>query len=162
MTLKRTGFKRKLPVYVKAERIAPIHTRLTVKVNMPRADGGLGSIPKAAPVRSEAYRRLVAAMPCIHCGISGHSQAAHPPPTGKGIKEDDRECFPLCTIHHDAAGQLVDGCHFEFDQMRLVPRADMRSLAGHWAAQTRQAIRQAGQWPKNLPHLEIQNELELA
>ena len=44
-------------------------------------------IPKAAPVRSEAYRRIVAAMPCIHCGIAGYSQHAHANAgKGKGMK----------------------------------------------------------------------------
>ena len=50
---------------------------------------GLGStaaapIPKAAPVRSEAYRRAVATLPCAICGVHGYSQAAHGS-EGKGM-----------------------------------------------------------------------------
>jgi hypothetical protein len=143
-------------VYARAERVAPNIARLTVKVNMPRADGGADSIPKAAPVRSEAYRRLVAALPCASCRIEGNSQAAHPPPTGKGIKESDLDCFPLCRTRPG-----IEGCHSDFDKYRLVPKADMRSLAGHWAADTRRLVKEAGAWPKALPHLEIQQTLGL-
>lgn len=161
--MKRTPFARKLPAaYVKSERIAPAHSRLTVPVNQARISVlPMAAMPKEVPVRSEPYRRLVAAMPCINCHIEGYSQAAHPPPTAKGRKEDDRSTFPLCCIHPGTDGQLVPGCHADFDQYRLVPAADMRSVAGHWAAETRQAIRQAGQWPKGLPHIEEQPELEL-
>jgi hypothetical protein len=139
---------------VKAERIPVVHARLTVPVRYPVFDAPLSILTKENAVYSEPYRRLVAAMPCIVCGIHGYSQAAHPPPTAKGRKEDDRECFPLCTIHAGASGYLVPGCHFEFDQMQMVPRADMRSVAGHWAEQTRQQIRDAGQWPASVPHFE--------
>jgi len=159
MTLNRTPFKRKTPAaYVKAERIAPVHARLTVKVNMPRADGGLDSIPKAAPARSEAYRRLVAAMPCAHCGIVGYSQAAHGD-MGKGahIKSDDRTCYPACGPRPGAIG-----CHALIGSTGSMTRDERRALEADYAAQTRAEIRRLGQWPKNLPHLEIQNELELA
>lgn len=153
--MKRTPFKRKTPAaYIKAERITPVYARLTVPVRYPVFADAVVILPKEDAVRSEPYRRAVAALDCIHCGIGGASQAAHPPPTGKGRKEDDRECFPLCTIHYDTAGQLVDGCHFEFDQMRLVPRADMRTLAVSWAEQTRQEITASGMWPKGLPQLD--------
>jgi len=103
------------------------------------------SFPKANPVRSEAYRRLVAALPCINCGVWMYSQAAHPPPTGKGIKESDLDCFPLCCARPD-----ITGCHADFDQYRLVPKSDMRSLAGHWAEETRQTISNNGDMPKGL------------
>src|ERR1035437_8530602 len=101
--------------------------------------------PKQSQVRSEPYRRLVAALPCINCGIDGYSQAAHPPPTGKGIKEDDRECFPLCCTRPD-----ITGCHTDFDQYRLVPKDDMRITASHWADETKSTIIADGKWPKNL------------
>lgn len=153
--MKRTPFKRKPPAaYVKPERAPVVYTRLAVPVNYARFDAPLAILPKENAVYSEPYRRLVAAMPCIVCGIHGYSQAAHPPPTAKGRKEDDRLTFALCTIHPDASGQLVQGCHFEFDQMQMVPREDMRSVAGHWAAQTRQQILDAGQWPASVPHFD--------
>ncbi|WP_114968309.1 hypothetical protein [Rhodoferax ferrireducens] len=161
--MKRTPFKRKLPAaYVKAERISPVYARLTVKVNMPRVGDAVVILPKEDIVRSEPYRRLVAARPCINCHIEGYSQAAHPPPTGKGIKEDDRECFPLCCIHPGADGELVPGCHADFDNYRLVPASDVRALAASWGAQIRKEIRDEGKWPKGLPHFEEQTALELA
>lgn len=102
--------------------------------------------PKQNAIECEAYRRLVAALPCIKCGIWHQSQAAHPPPTGKGIKEDDRECFALCCTR-----PLIPGCHVEFDQYRLIPTDQMRAQAAQWGALTRVLIIDAGQWPKSLP-----------
>lgn len=114
-------------------------------------------VAKECPVRSEPYRRLVAALPCIVCGIHGYSQAAHAPPTGKAIKEDDRGCFPLCCIHPaPVTGVLIDGCHREFDQMRMMPREQMGEQAQVWAAKTRATIRMAGTWPQGLPQWETE------
>lgn len=156
--MKRSPFKTKPPAaYVRAERIAPVYARLTVPVHYPVFEA-VSALPKEDAVYSEPYRRLVAARACINCHIEGYSQAAHPPPTGKGRKEDDRLIFPLCCVHPGADGQLVDGCHIEFDQMRMVPRADMRALAASWAEQTRQEITAEGNWPKGLP--QIENTLE--
>jgi hypothetical protein len=101
--------------------------------------------PKAVIIRSEPYRRLVAALPCIHCGIHGYSQAAHPPPSGKGIKESDLDCFPLCCTRPD-----VTGCHVEFDQYRLIPKDDMRSMASYWREETQKQIIRDGSWPRGL------------
>jgi len=107
--------------------------------------------PKQTLLRSEPYRRLVAALPCIHCNIDGHSQAAHPPPRGKGIKESDLECFPLCS-----ARPGITGCHADFDQYRLLPKSDMRPMATYWAADTQRQIIRNGSWPKNLQQPEIE------
>lgn len=105
--------------------------------------------PKENAVRSEPYRRLVAARPCINCGIHGYSQAAHPPPTGKSIKTPDTDCFPLCCTRPDNVG-----CHYMYDQNKMMPRDQMRETAQTWAQQTRETIRAAGDWPKNLPIVE--------
>jgi hypothetical protein len=102
--------------------------------------------PKQNAIEHEGYRRLVAALPCIRCGIWHQSQAAHPPPTGKGIKEDDRECFPLCCTR-----PLITGCHVEFDQYRLVKPDLMRLQAARWGMLTRARIMDEGTWPKGLP-----------
>jgi hypothetical protein len=120
----------------------------------PRLSGGftyearqtLVSVPKEQIVRSEPYRRLVAALPCAHCLIEGFSQAAHPPPTAKGRKEDDRATFPLC-----ATRPGVRGCHADFDQYRLIPAPAMREQARTWGRQTRAAIRNGGNWPASVP-----------
>ena len=113
------------------------------------------AVDKENVVRSEAYRRLVAALPCKHCGIAGYSQAAHPN-TGKGgsLKTDDRLCFPLCTVHPASGGDYVQGCHARFDQGALYPKAARRLIEPAWGADTRRAIVAAGQWPKGLPMLE--------
>jgi hypothetical protein len=104
-------------------------------------------IVKDAPVRSEAYRRAVAGLPCKVCGIEGHSQAAHPN-TGKGagMKTSDTDCFPLCA---DRPG--VQGCHQQFDQGAMFDRATRRTLEVDWAIATRCSIETLGLWPANLP-----------
>jgi hypothetical protein len=113
--------------------------------------------PKECAVRSEPYRRLVAAMACKACGISGYSQAAHPN-TGKGagIKADDRECFALCC---DRPG--VRGCHPQFDQGAMFSKAVRQAIEPVWAADTRRAIVAAGQWPANLPLYEPKQPISL-
>jgi len=112
-------------------------------------------IEKDDTIQHEGYRRLVAAMPCKHCGIHGYSQAAHPN-TGKATGKkliDDRLCFPLCTVH-PVAGGFVRGCHERFDQGALYPKEIRRAIEPAWGADTRRAIAAAGDWPKNLPTLE--------
>ncbi len=105
------------------------------------------AMPKDEAIRSEPYRRLVAALPCASCGVQGFSQAAHPPPTGKGIKESDLDCFPLCCTRPG-----IPGCHVEFDQYRLVPKEKMRAKAAKWARETLAKIK-AGKLPKKLAEL---------
>lgn len=107
------------------------------------------TLPKEELLRSEPYRRLVAAMPCKACGIQGYSQHAHEN-IGKalGLKVDDRRGFALCTV---APGRV--GCHELFDQYQLVEggREAHRLLGEHWAAETRREINEAGLWPARLP-----------
>jgi len=102
--------------------------------------------PKFESARSEAYRRLVAAMPCIACGAVGRSQCAHSN-YGKGLalKADDRESFPLC-------GPTLSrfGCHADLDQGAKYSKAQRRRLENEWSRTTRAAIRASGQWPATL------------
>lgn len=93
-------------------------------------------------------------LPCVSCGIDGYSQAAHPPPTAKGRKEDDRTCFPLCSTR-----VMVPGCHVEFDQYRLIPKDQMRNQAAEWGARTRARIHRMGLWPNKLPVYEEKEPL---
>jgi hypothetical protein len=116
----------------------------------------LAPCPKQNAVESEPYRRLVALFPCMSCGIENYSQAAHPPPTGKGIKEDDRECFPLCCTR-----LLITGCHVEFDNYRLVPTDQMREVAAEWGAKTRARIKNLKLWPKGVPEFKEKEPLAL-
>jgi len=122
-----------------------------------RVGGGVVAQPKTEPVRSEPYRRLVAAMPCKACGIQGYSQAAHLPPEGKGTKQDDRLIFPLCCTRPG-----VPGCHADYDQYRMFTRAVAMDVGQAWAADTRRAIVAAGQWPDTLPAYEPKQPLALA
>lgn len=134
------------------ERASVAIKREPVRASMTLATGQAEAIPKDDAVRSEEYRRLVAQLPCKHCGVHGHSQAAHPN-TGKGasLKTDDRLCFPLCC---DRPG--VQGCHPKFDQHALYSRAARREIEPAWAADTRRQITAMGQWPANLPLIENQ------
>lgn len=111
-----------------------------------RCDGVGVAQPKTEAVRSEAYRRLVAAMPCKACGIQGYSQAAHLPPDGKGVKQDDRLIFPLCCVRVG-----IPGCHADFDQYRMFSHEAAMTVGMGWAMDTMRAVTAAGQWPANLP-----------
>ena len=111
-----------------------------------RCDGAGAAQPKTDAVRSEAYRRLVAAMPCKACGIQGHSQTAHLPPDGKGVKQDDRLIFPLCCVRVG-----IPGCHADYDQYRMFTHEVALVVGMGWAMDTMQTVIAAGDWPKKLP-----------
>lgn len=106
-----------------------------------------GSLPKSQPVRSEAYRRVVASLPCIACGIQGYSQAAHLPPDGKGIKQGDDLIFPLCCVRVG-----VPGCHQDYDQYRLFNKQTAVTVGRAWAADTQRRIYAMRLWPKGVPY----------
>lgn len=140
--MKRSGFKR--PQFDRPPRVAYTLARACVQVQI---EDTARPAHKAPPVRSEAYRRLVAALPCIRCGIVGYSNHAHGN-TGKGMgmKTDDRFAFPLCV---DRPG--VAGCHRLFDQHALYTREQRRLVEVEWSQATQDAIVQAGKWPAGLP-----------
>ncbi|MEG0558055.1 MAG: hypothetical protein RR574_16560 [Comamonas sp.] len=107
-------------------------------------------IEKDNAVDCEPYRRLVAQLPCMWCGISGYSQHAHLN-LGKGLnlKTDDRTGFPLCCTRPG-----IEGCHVAYDQYRLIEvggREAHREYGLTWGRITRDTILTNGQWPKNLP-----------
>lgn len=107
-------------------------------------------IEKDAPVRSEAYRRIVADLACAFCGVVGYSQAAHAEENkGLGIKSDDRTCVPLCC---DRPG--VRGCHSKMGQGALLTKEKRRIFERAAAEDTREVIDAAGMWPANLPRWE--------
>ncbi|MBD9582987.1 hypothetical protein IB269_16465 [Delftia sp. DLF01] len=105
--------------------------------------------PKAEILTCEAYRRAVASLPCISCGIHGFSQHAHLN-LGKGfaLKTDDRTGFPLCCTRPD-----IEGCHVAYDNYRLVEggREGHRAYGLEWGRITRHTIQQRGLWPARLP-----------
>lgn len=88
-------------------------------------------VPKVKPVRSEAYRRLVAELPCISCGMPGPSQCAHANyGKGMGTKASDTESFPLCPE-----------CHRMLDQGGVYDKETRRALEQKWVAETKQALK---------------------
>jgi hypothetical protein len=156
--LKRSGFTRRAPPVLQ-ERERPVAALLVrpaapVRAVMARVDAQVRAQPKDEPVRSEAYRRLVAQLPCCNCRREGRSQAAHPN-TGKGgaTKTDDRRCFPLCA---DEPG--VPGCHMAFDQGALFDKPTRRRRERAWGAETRQHIEQQGLWPAGLARWDELND----
>lgn len=148
--LRRTGFKLK----PRPDRPGPVAPPRPVRAVAPTVISTLVlAQPKEDVVRSEPYRRLVAAMPCKACGIQGYSQAAHLPPDGKGMKQDDRLIFALC-----CARVGIAGCHADYDQYRMFTRPVAMTVGAAWAADTRRQIIAAGLWPKNLPNYEQKQE----
>ena len=131
-----------------AERAARVMAEATPRTaTMAHVAASAAPVHKERPIRSEAYRRAVASLPCVICGIAGHSQAAHAN-TGKGagMKTCDLTCFPACA---DRPG--VRGCHSKLDQGALFTRAVRQQLEPVWAADTQRRLLAMGLWPKNLP-----------
>lgn len=148
--MKRSGFKRKT-----VERAPTVHLPIPpaqrrnavfARMDAPAAP----PVEKDNPLRSEPYRRLVAAMPCAHCGIHGRSQAAHAD-FGKGahIKSDDRTCYPACAPR---VGYI--GCHALIGMTGSMPRSQRRALETAYAEQTRAEIINTGLWPEDLERWE--------
>ena len=148
--LRRTGFKPRAQHREQRDpdrvRSVPTVAPGAFRAPEPVSEAPAAQVPKAAPVRSEAYRRAVAALPCIACGIQGYSQAAHLPPEAKGMKQSDLLTFPLCCTRVGIAG-----CHQDYDQYRLFPRAAAMAVGRAWAADTQRRILAMGLWPKALP-----------
>ena len=88
--IKSAGFKSRAPSSEQRDpdrvRVMPTVVPGAFRLPEPVASAPAAQVAKAAPVRSEAYRRAVASLPCIACGIQGYSQAAHLPPEAKGMK----------------------------------------------------------------------------
>ena len=133
-------------------RSVPTVTPGAFRAPQPVATAPATPIVKDNPVRSQQYRRAVASLPCINCGVPGHSQCAHSNSgKGAGIKASDLDSFPLCTVHPGADGRLVQGCHENFDQGALFTKAVRREQEPVWAADTRRKLLALGLWPKALP-----------
>ena len=151
--MKRSGFKARAPKHAQRDpdrlRSVPAVTPGAFRAPQPVATTPAEPVNKDAPVRSEAYRRAVASLPCAYCGIEGYSQHAHEN-DGKGarLKVDDRRAMPLCCSRPG-----IEGCHVAFDQYRLVPggRDAHADLGRALAEQTRDRINAMGLWPKALP-----------
>lgn len=147
--MKRSGFKRR-----EFERKPQPLYSLSRPCPSPIVSGRVLAVAKEDAIRSEQYRRLVASLPCINCGIEGYTQHAHAN-TGKGasIKVDDRRAFPLCTVHPGPDGQLVLGCHERLDQGLLFSKGERRIKEVLWIQLTISMLLRAGAWPAGLPLL---------
>lgn len=150
--LKRTGFKTRAPQAAQRDRDRVRHVP-TVTPGAFRAPQAVATapaapIPKDQPVRSEAYRRAVASLPCAICRVPGYSQAAHGSAgKGMGLKACDLTLFPACC---DRPG--VRGCHSQLDQGALFTKAVRHQLEPAWAADTQRRIHAMGLWPKGIPY----------
>ncbi|AVS68146.1 hypothetical protein C8245_22995 [Paracidovorax avenae] len=156
--MKRTGFRRReRPAPAPQdrekrleERAARLMASCTPRASVLSACGASAApVPKEELLRSEAYRRAVASLPCAWCGLVGSSQHAHANEgKGMGIKVDDRSGFPLC-----APRLGEEGCHAAFDQYRLMPggREAHRAAADRWVRETQAQIQALGLWPRKLP-----------
>ena len=158
--MKRAGFKPRTPHREARDpdrlRTMPTVTPGAFRAPQPVATTPVVQVPKDAPVRSEAYRRAVASLPCAICGVPGYSQCAHSNSgKGAGIKASDLDSFPLCTVHPGPDGTLVQGCHERFDQGALFSKLVRRDLEPAWIADTQRKIYSMGLWPQKLPYTDV-------
>lgn len=149
--MKRAGFRPRAPRREQHDpdrvRAVPTVTPGAFRAPQPVATTPAEPVTKDAPVRSEAYRRAVASLPCAICGVYGYSQAAHAN-TGKGMgmKACDMTCFPACGPRPG-----FQGCHAALDQGAMFLKAVRRELEPVWAADTRRKLLALGLWPKCVP-----------
>lgn len=127
---------------------ANVRPRASVVAVIPAAPAA--AVVKESVVRSVAYRKAVAGLPCASCGVVGWSQHAHEngPGKGKGLKVCDTRAMPLCCTRPG-----VEGCHVAFDGYRLLPggREAHREAGARWSAETRALVLALGLWPKTVP-----------
>jgi hypothetical protein len=143
--MKRTGFARKPYTPPPA---APLRA-LERPVNAARisANDPAPAVEKENPLVCEAYRSLVRAMACAHCGHPPRSQFCHSDQgKGLGLKTDDRRGWPGCGPHG-----TEPGCHWLLGSSGRLGKEVRRALEDRYASQTRAAILAAGKWPNNLP-----------
>lgn len=148
--MKRSGFSKAPPP--RAARAPLVLATEPTRAVLRRADGNARltvAVPKGQYVRSEAYRRLVAALPCAHCKRAGPSQAAHAD-EGKGLslKADDRTCYPLCA---DSPGRR--GCHSLLGASGAFTREHRRTLEAKYQRETWATLDAAGLIPKGMVKL---------
>lgn len=102
--------------------------------------------PKSKPVRSEAYRRAVASLPCWLCCVCCYSQAAHGDQgKGLGIKACDLTCWPACGPHDDEPG-----CHWLVGTSGRYSRDERRELEQKAAADTRALLVKMAEFDRDL------------
>ena len=92
------------------------------------------AVPKHVRHESEAWRRAVAALPCVLCGCEGQTQCAHRNEgKGKGLKTDDAMTAALCLT-----------CHADIAQGPDLSRDDRRDVMDYAILLTISALARAG------------------
>lgn len=133
--MKRSGFRSKLPPRRPVKQIEGYTPRpRAVAFAVAGPARAIVSAPKLEPVRDESYRRRVAALDCIHCGVAGRSQAAHSDSDGKGmgLKACDLTCYPLCgPVPGDP------GCHWLIGTSGRFTKEERRALEHKYASETK-------------------------
>ena len=91
--------------------------------------------PKFPYWRSTEYRKWVATLPCIACGVEGFTQVAHSNQakhgTGRSIKASDEYTFPLCCPRVFSLG-----CHVEHDACLDMSKDERDALEDEYIAKT--------------------------
>lgn len=82
-------------------------------------------LPKNKPVRDKPFRKWIASLPCLRCGLHNRSQAAHFGKGGWSMKGGDDTVRPLCADNYGYVG-----CHTKMDQ----------SLDSFWALGKKQRV----------------------
>lgn len=141
--MKRSPMKRSLPPPRKPAKVIEYQPRPRTPAQPVLVTDGKARmvvpIPKAQPLRSEEYRRLVASLPCVLCKIEGYSNACHSDDGSKGCgtKSSDATCYPGCVSRPG-----IVGCHERIGTLREIPRDQRRELEALWANQTRMKLRE--------------------
>lgn len=95
--------------------------------------------PRKPAFRSEKLRRLVATLPCQHCGAHGRTQAAHRNEgKGMGLKTSDALVAALCVE-----------CHTELDNGKRLTREERRDMWNRAYINTIQALIEQGRLVAN-------------
>jgi hypothetical protein len=141
MPLRRTGFKRKPPMHQPAVEREP---RPLAKLTRPVSYAGTttGPVAKHPMLQHEGYMAAVRLLGyCMLCRHECRPQFCHRDQTkGMGLKTDVREGWPGCA-----------DCHYMVGTSGKLAKEDRRALELRLGAQTREAVRAAGTWPKSLP-----------
>lgn len=80
----------------------------------------------------KSYRDWIVSLPCLLCGIEGYSEPAHLISRGAGGKA--KVLAPLCGVHPNTKGELVEGCHRIYDTKRWTLPADTEEMLMRIAA----------------------------
>jgi hypothetical protein len=138
--MRRTGFAKRVYQPAPSPPLKPIEGQRGVIV---KAGDAVNASPKAVILRSEAYRRWVAELPCICCGIEGYSNCSHSNLAehgkGKSMKASDENSFALCVAH---GGH--QGCHALFDAGLDYTKDERNALCVLWVELTQAKAKAAG------------------